>query len=448
MNVTIFPTGTGGAQSAVNYLLSDKDHLANRRAVLPEILYGDPESFVAIANATDRKHKYTSGVIALRDTETLSDRQIDEVIKSFRSAFLPGLEADKNYADFWVAHRDKGNLELHFLYANTELSSGSQLNIHPPGDKNIQFFNTFVSVTNDALGFAQVVPDPLKIALKPFEAKSPKGADSRNAKSDIAAKLHTNILNGRIKDRNQLIGFLAKNDVQVAMVTDDYITVKLPGTEKNKRLKGSLFHKHSDYQDLIDQHEKSKIPKFLTPDESQAQQAKLAQFIKERSDFNHKRYLSPRPGARRANRRSTAGVGVKTVGNSTKTANSPDLKAISSKQQKQLKDIKATTQEKASSADLLAKQIVSKALGTDSEKVKSPSPSDASTLDNGTASLDGKIGSLSLQYHLLLVQLAGAKGQRAQRIRAQIIVIEQKLAALNAELAKTKANQNKKKNDI
>ncbi len=448
MNVTIFPTGTGGAQSAVNYLLSDKDHLANRRAVLPEILYGDPESFVAIANATDRKHKYTSGVIALRDTETLSDRQIDEVIKSFRSTFLPGLTADKNYADFWVAHRDKGNLELHFLYANTELSSGSQLNIHPPGDKNIQFFNTFVSVTNDALGFAQVVPDPLKIALKPFEAKSPKGADSKMAKNDLADKLHTSILNGRIKDRNQLIGFLTKNDVQVAMVTDDYITVKLPGTDKNKRLKGPLFQKHSDYSKLIEQHIESKIPKFLTPDEGQAQQAKLAQFIKERSDFNHKRYLSPRPGARRANRSTKVGLGVKAVGSSTNAANGPDLKTISSKQQKQLKDIKATTQEKASSADLLAKQIVSKALGNDSEKVKSPSTSESSTLDNGTASLDGQIGSLSLQYHLLLVQLAGATGQRAQRIRAQIIVIEQKLAALNAELEKTKANQNKMKNEI
>jgi hypothetical protein len=232
------------------------------------------------------------------------------------------------------------------------------------------------------------------------------------------------------------------------MVTDDYITVKLPGTEKNKRLKGPLFQKRSDYQTLIEQHKESKIPKFLTPDESQAQQAKLALFTKERSDFNHKRYLSPRPGARRANRRSKVGVGVKAVGDSTKTSEGPDLKTISSKQQKQLKDIKATTQEKASSADLLAKQIVSKALGTDSEKVKSPSPSDASTLDSGTASLDAQIGSLSLQYHLLLVQLAGAKGQRAQRIKAQVIVIEQKLAALNAELEKTKANQNKKKNEI
>lgn len=445
MNVTIFPTGTGGAQSAVNYLLSDVDHNKKKRAVEPEILYGDPESFVAIANATARKHKYTSGVIALRDTEALSDRQIDEVIKGFRATFLPSLEADKNYADFWVAHREKGNLELHFLYANTELTSGSQLNIHPPGEKNIQFFNTFASVTNDALGFAQVVPDPLKIALKPFEAKSPKGADSKKAKNDLSAKLHTNILNGKIKDRNQLIGFLTKNGVHVAMVTDDYVTVKLPGTEKNKRLRGPLFEKHSDYQDLVKQHHESKIPKFLTPDESQAQQAKLAQFIKERSDFNHQRYLGPKPGARRANKKSTPNSGSQYA---TKKSNTPDLDTISSKQEKQLKDIKTNSEEKAKSVDILAKQIVTKALSDRKEKSNDDSAPDASNLDIGTASLDAQIGSLSLQYHLLLVQLAGAKGKRAQKIRTQIMSIEQRLSALNTELENRKANQNDKKNAI
>lgn len=444
MNVTIFPTGTGSAQSAVNYLLSDVDHNINKRLVDPEILYGDPESFVAIANATSRKHKYTSGVIAFRDTETLSDRQIDEVIKSFRSTFLPGLEADKNYVDFWVAHREKGNLELHFLYANTELTNRSQpqLNIHPPGEKNIQFFNTFVSVTNDALGFAQVVPDPLKISLKPFEAKSPKGADTKKAKSDLSAKLHTNIINGKIKDRNQLIGFLTKNDVHVAMVTDDYITVKLPGSQKNQRLRGPLFEKNSDYKELVNQHHKSKIPKFLTPDESQAQQAKLAQFIKERSDFNHQRYLTPKPGARRSSKNYSLSKEVQSK------AVPPDLKSINSKQESQLKKIRSNSEEKANSADVLAKQLITKILSDSKDKSFDVYSENPTSPGLNTSSLDQQIGSLSLQYHTLLIQLAGAKGQRAQKIRAQILTLEQKLAALNAELEKQKVNQNNIKNTI
>lgn len=453
MNVTIFPTGTGGAQSAVNYLLSDVDHNKKKRDIEPEILYGDPESFVAIANATSRKHKYTSGVIAFRDNESISDRQIDEVIKSFRATFLPGLEADKNYADFWVAHRDKGNLELHFLYANTELSSGQQLNIHPPGDKNIQFFNTFVSVTNDALGFAQVVPDPLKIALKPFEAKSPKAADDKQAKNDLSAKLHTNILNGKIKDRNQLIGFLTKNDVLVAMVTDDYITVKLPGTEKNKRLRGPLFEKHSNYQSLIQQHHESKIPKYLTPAEAQDQQAKLAQFIKERSDFNHKRYLTPKPGAKRTNKRSktaptTTGPSskVSSVRQSLQAKQSPDLTTISDKLQNRLNTLKADADEQKKPVQTVAKKKIAGAIKTTRNKNQDQDDLTSDFIGHSAiSSLEQQIGNLSLQLHLLMVQVAGAKGKRYSRLQAQIILLQQQVSALNLELEKKKANNKDKK---
>lgn len=71
MNITIFPTGKGGAESAVNYLLSDIDHAKKKRAVLPEILFGDPNTFTEIANATNRLHKYTSGVIAFVMVQSL-----------------------------------------------------------------------------------------------------------------------------------------------------------------------------------------------------------------------------------------------------------------------------------------------------------------------------------------------------------------------------------------
>jgi hypothetical protein len=49
--------------------------------------------------------------------------------------------------------------------------SSTQVSTHPVEEH--RFFNAFSAVMNDNFGFAQVVPDPLKIALKPFEAKSP-----------------------------------------------------------------------------------------------------------------------------------------------------------------------------------------------------------------------------------------------------------------------------------
>ena len=118
MNITIFPTGKGGSESAVKYLLSDIDHEKKKRSVLPEILFGDPNTFTEIANATKRQHKYTSGVIAFRDgleSQSVTPEQITTLIETFRSTFLPGLKVDENFADFWVMHREKGNVELHFL---------------------------------------------------------------------------------------------------------------------------------------------------------------------------------------------------------------------------------------------------------------------------------------------------------------------------------------------
>ena len=141
MNITIFPTGKGGSESAVRYLLSDTNHEGKKRSVQTEVLFGDPNTFTEIANATKRQHKYTSGVIAFRDGEHSSQEQISTLIETFRSTFMLGLKVDENFAEIWVMHRDKSNIELHFLVANTEISSASQLNIHPPGEKNLYILN-------------------------------------------------------------------------------------------------------------------------------------------------------------------------------------------------------------------------------------------------------------------------------------------------------------------
>lgn len=305
MNVTIFPTGKGGSESAVRYLLSDTDHEGKKRSAMPEILFGDPNTFTDITNATKRQHKYTSGVIAFRDgleSQSVTPEQINTLIETFRSTFMPGLKADENFADFWVMHRDKGNLELHFLIANTELKTGQQLNIHPPGQKNIDFFNAFSAVMNDNFGFAQVVPDPLKISLKPFEAKSPNGKKDKKAKNDFAKVLHSEIVNGTISNRNQLIGYMKRHGLEVQVVGGEFITVRLPGADRNTRLKGPLFSKDSDYAALVAEHHQSKIPTILTPAEAKHQQEKLIAGIRARTVFNQRRYLTPKPGAKRTHR--------------------------------------------------------------------------------------------------------------------------------------------------
>lgn len=426
MNITIFPTGKGGAASAVNYLLSDTDHEGKKRSVPPEILSGDPNSFEAIANATNRLHKYTSGVVAFRDNESVTPEQINTVIETFRSTFMPGLKVDQNFADFWVAHRDKGNLELHFLVANTELTTGQQLNIHPPGEKNIAFFNAFSAVMNDSLGFAQVVADPLKISLKPFEAKSPNGKKDKKAKNDFAKVLHSEITNGFVSNRNQLIGFMKRNGVDVEKVGTDFITVRLPGTQKNTRLKGPLFAKDGDYAAIVADHHQAKIPRFLSSSEAQDQKDKLVAGIEARTAFNQRRYLTPKPGANR-NRATAKGSQLRP---DTKHKQVKDSAGTLDKHLVTLKEQAdpATTDPQANLPHRVARR-------NDDKEQASTLPS---VMGSALGGLEAQIGSMSMQYHSLLLMLASAKGPRASKLKSQIMIIEQKLAALNLELEKKK----------
>lgn len=439
MNITIFPTGKGGAESAVNYLLSDIDHAKKKRVVPPEILFGDPNTFTAIANATNRKHKYTSGVIAFRDgaeSQAVTPEQIDTLIQAFRATFLPGLKVDENFADLWVMHRDKGNLELHFLLANTELVSTQQLNIHPPGKKNIEFFNTFVSVMNDNFGFPQVVPDPLKISLKPFEAKSPSSKKDKKAKQDLSSELHSHIVDGSVANRNQLIGLLRRRGIEIPKVGKDFITVRLPGAGKNTRLKGPLFTKDSDYAALVEEHYQSKVPKFLTPADAADQKAKLVSHIEARAAFNQHRYLTPRPGAKRANTTHTGPVcslteqrkAPKAMGQETlhESANN----GIRSKLDKSLNKLKEQAVVPPPGVNPKAPHRVARAQ-QELEHAASNMPSMGSSAVGG---LEAQIGGLSMQYHSLLLLLAGATGRRAMKLQAQIVALEQKLVALNLEL--------------
>ncbi|MBI1624925.1 relaxase family protein [Comamonas suwonensis] len=444
MNITIFPTGKGGSESAVKYLLSDIDHEKKKRSVLPEILFGDPNTFTEIANSTKRQHKYTSGVIAFRDgleSQSVTPEQITTLIETFRSTFLPCLKVDENFADFWVMHRDKGNLELHFLVANSELSSGGQqLNIHPPGEKNIQFFNAFSAVINDNLGFAQVVPDPLKIALKPFEAKSPNGKKDKKAKNDFAQVLHSEIVNGTISNRNQLIGYMKRHGLDVQVVGSEFITVRLPGASRNTRLKGQLFTKGSDYKQLVAEHHQSKIPKFLTPVEAKEQKDKLIAGIEARTAFNQRRYLTPKPGAKRTPRAAKL-----------PTANLPHRVARRKDEQDQMvkpvpsKEIRSTLREQltqlkeqADPATKLPTADLPHQVARRQDEQDRDGPLGSGMGAAAVGGLEAQIGGLSMQYHSLLLQLASAKGRRASQIKSQLMALEQKLIALNLELEKKK----------
>jgi hypothetical protein len=152
MIVRVFKAGISCGESPVNYLMSDRDHTGQPRAVAPEVLEGSPDLTVAVINGIQRKHKYVSGAIAFRDNEQPTREQMRDVIRSFKQTVCPAL-GPEHFNSLFVLHRDKGNTEIHFVVPMTEMTTGKRMNIHPPGQQNIRLYEVFTQVMNHRLGY-------------------------------------------------------------------------------------------------------------------------------------------------------------------------------------------------------------------------------------------------------------------------------------------------------
>lgn len=125
-----------------------KTQTIKQREPLPEILSGDPDITSMLIDMNQRKFKYTSCVLAFRDSENPTDKQIKDVLKDFRNTFAPGL--DQIEVDMLqVLHRDKGNTEIHIIIPMVEIKSGRQFNINPPGKHAQQLSRDFQAFWND-----------------------------------------------------------------------------------------------------------------------------------------------------------------------------------------------------------------------------------------------------------------------------------------------------------
>ncbi|MGE6493774.1 relaxase/mobilization nuclease domain-containing protein [Cupriavidus metallidurans] len=293
MIVRIFNSGTSGGESPVRYLLSDTDHAGQKRSVEPEVLAGSPDLTIATINAIARKHKYVSGAIAFRDQEQPSREQIMDIIGRFKETVCPGLDA-RHYNSLFILHRDKGNTEIHFLVPSLELTTGRRLSIHPPGPRNIALYDAFTKVMNHDLGYEQVIPDPLKLALSDFERKVPEGQRDRNNKLHLHKHLARAISQGEITNRDQLCEYLEEQfGVTITRKGVDYISVKFPGSQTAKRMRGPLYRADADYVQLMDLYRRPP-PARLTDAEYRQHQTTLTELVAERKQFFAEAYLQPK----------------------------------------------------------------------------------------------------------------------------------------------------------
>lgn len=252
MIVQFFNHGTGKADSAIRYLLSDKDSNGNKRNPKAEIFYGDPDLTKILIDNNPRKFKYTSGVIAFRDSEKPTKRQLNQIIKAFYLTFAPGLGPERLNM-LIVRHEDKGNTELHLLIPMIDAKTQKQFNIDPPGEYSNQMVKDFSAIWNHKLGYRQVVEDPLRAQFSPFDIKSPSGKKSKTIKHRLGIEIPKLIRSGKINNRNELILFLEDKGCTITRTGIDYISVKFPRQKEAIRLRGPVFRKNSNYKSLIQQ---------------------------------------------------------------------------------------------------------------------------------------------------------------------------------------------------
>src|SRR5690606_9056009 len=184
------------ATGAVNYILSNLDSSGQKRAVKPEIIYGNPDLIKSYDNRPNMgtKNKSTSGVISLRDGEKLTKEQEELLVQRFQELIIP--EQFRDVVDmFLVKHQDKGNTEYHFVIPHLTLE-GKKFNPfavigRDHGRSAFQSAQAATRILNDEFGFNQVQVNP----------ESKKGLANREIKQQKYSKNDDDIRQIRGKER-------------------------------------------------------------------------------------------------------------------------------------------------------------------------------------------------------------------------------------------------------
>lgn len=258
-----YKQGRSSAKGAVNYCLSNFDSRKNRREVKPVVVKGDPYRTRSLDSLCPDKWTSlsTSGAIAFRDKEEITQEKKLELIDQFERAFLGNMKDRVNI--IWIEHRDKGNLELHFVINKIDLITGKYFNPFPPG--HIPKKDAFVKLKNDELGFEQVEQkNPFKTCFTDDERKallsSSHNFKTLDKKAEIDKVVKNLIVSKQVKNRDELVKWFKDNGFNLSRTTEKSISIEIDGG-RNIRLKGGMYESSNlSYQDIFKEFKQQKEP--------------------------------------------------------------------------------------------------------------------------------------------------------------------------------------------
>ena len=244
MIVKFFTRGTGGSGGVFNYLLKDKDQEDGLRRDA-EVLRGDIDNQALLIDSLDFKQKYTSGCLSFTESaDQVTQAQKEQLMDSFEETIRAGLGVDRVSVS-WIEHRDKGRLELNFVYANVDLEHGRafQPYVHNVDKRRV---NAWKDIQNIEHGFTDP-NDPAKKRLMAQRDNLPR--DVKEARQAITEGLTALVEEGVITSRADVVQSLTDAGFEIARQTDKAISIKNPSPEskRNIRLTGRLYERDFNF---------------------------------------------------------------------------------------------------------------------------------------------------------------------------------------------------------
>lgn len=240
MIVKFFTNGTGGSKGVFDYLLKDKEQPDGKR-LGAEVLRGDIDNQALLIDSLDFKQKYTSGCLSFTETaDEVTAEQKNALMDGFEETLRAGLDVDRVSVS-WIEHRDKGRLELNFVFADVDLEHGRafQPYIHYQDKRRV---NAWKDMQNIEYGFTDP-NDPANKRLMAQRDNLPR--DIKDARKVITDGLKTLMDEGVITNRDDVIQALTDGGFEIARETDKAISIKNPDpkAKRNIRLTGGLYER-------------------------------------------------------------------------------------------------------------------------------------------------------------------------------------------------------------
>ena len=219
-------------KATMDYLLGkDKDREGAR------LLSGDPELTKRLSDSLSFQNRHTVGVLSFQEVN-ISDEDKRAIMESFESSLLAGLEKDQ-YNITWIEHTDKDRLELNFVIANTELTTGKRL--QPYYDKvDRPLVENWKQVTNHEYKLTDPHDPDKAQAIKTLSSQN-LPQDIRKIKEQIGQVISHQIEQGNVTDRKDVIDTLQQAGFEIARQTDKSISIKNPDGKRNIRLEGIIY---------------------------------------------------------------------------------------------------------------------------------------------------------------------------------------------------------------